>query len=273
MFLRPIIRTFTFFPDTFFKQKSIQAITNMHSSRRHKSYSNQSQWSYIYQHPPLPHTNIIDDFVSPSEFHFCPLREVDQGEVCLICRDLAAIDSAASSLHVRTLSWVLMKLNQDRSTARQKKQHSLCNSNNPGASKHRCCVHYQRAVTMETHGGGWVFQAFMSELSVHVQVSLSPSVWPIWLSGYVLPVSCNNDCFYLLLMLLCSTCTLLIFLVYLGYFKFPSQRLFHIYPIRISFRNGLFTNESRHFGVLVCLVWGWVFFALEQWCKTLERKS
>lgn len=108
------------------------------------------------------------------------------------------------------------------------------------------------------HGNTW---RWVGVSSFHVRVistcavlfvSICLTHMAVWVC---VTVSCNNDCFYLLLMLLCSTCTLLIFLVYLGYFKFPSQRLFLIYPIRISFRNGLFTNESRHLGVLVCLVW------------------
>lgn len=72
------------------------------------------------------------------------------------------------------------------------------------SSRQRCCIQDQRAVTMETATNSqrcvWVFQAFMCELSVHVQLSLSPSVCPLQLPGYVLPVSCLNLSFYLLLM-------------------------------------------------------------------------
>lgn len=46
--------------------------------------------------------------------------------------------------------------------------------------------------------------SFHVELSVHVQLSLSPSACPLQLSGYVLPVSCLNVSFYLLLMFVWS---------------------------------------------------------------------
>lgn len=109
------------------------------------------------------------------------------------------------------------------------------------ACKQRCCLQDQRAVTMETAPNTrrcvWVFQAFTCELSVHVQLSLSPSVCPIRLSGCV--------SVYLLLMFVCSMQPSNIFgrtelsppifeqlssyylwcEIILGYFKCPSQRL------------------------------------------------